>query len=234
MYRWLCFCLFLLWSPVYADMQAFVGQDVVELADGTRIECLVVMESSRGVLIIRPDPEKGADGHRQEFIPAGQVKSITRGIRQGETKAFQTDNELAQKVIQGSGTKAGAKSKPAQPVLPTGPIAPATAPVTQKAPAIAPPVPAKGALASKDLINSYLLRFPALQDAADQLLGGQSQLAEVMEKALADPAARQETERILNLFFQTSRPEVGPPKTEKPAPGKPAPQPVKSAPAVTK
>jgi len=234
-HRWLCFILFFFWGPVYADMQAFVGQDTVELVDGTRIECLVVMESPRGLLIIRSDPEKGEDGHRQEFIPASQVKSVTRGVRLGETKAFPTDNELAQKVIQGSGTKTPATSKPVTPLLPTGPIAPATPPVTQKGPAPMPaPAPAKGALASKDLASAYLQRFPALEDAVGQLLGGRSQLVEAMDKALADPAARLEAERMLDLFFQASRPEAVPAKSEKPAAVKPAPQTAKPAPAGAK
>jgi hypothetical protein len=225
-------------TPLYADLQAFVGQDVVELADGTRIECLVVMESSRGVLIILPDPEKGEGKHRQMFIPASQVKSVTRGVRQGETKAFQTDNELAQKVIQGSGGRPDEKAKPAQPVTPTGPIAPVTPPVTQKpggAPAPKPEQgPGKGALPPKALVDAYLLRFPQLQEAADQLLGGQSQIAEALEKALSEPATRQEAERMLELFFQTHRGEMPTGKVDKPGTVKPAPRPFKPAPAPAK
>jgi hypothetical protein len=238
--RFLLSCLLGLFlsAPLHADMQAFVGQDVVELTDGTRIECLVVMESTRGVLVIRPDPEKGEGAHRQQFIPASQIKSVTRGVRQGETKAFQTDTELARKVIQGSGLRPDDKAKPAQPVTPTGPIAPVTPPVAQKPgprPTPTPPLgQGKGTLPSKDLIEAYLQRFPALQEAADQLLGGQTQLAEGLEKALAEPATRQEAERMLELFFQTTRTEATPVKTERPGSVKPAPQLVKPAPAAAK
>jgi len=235
-FLWVCLLWLAMAGPLHADLQAFVGQDVVELADGTRIECLVVTESARGVLIIRPDPEKGDGVYRQQFIPAAQVKSVTRGQRQGETRAFQTDTELARKVIQGNRLKQDDKAKPAQPVTPTGPIAPVTAPVVQKPAGRPDPVawPGKGALPSKELVDAYLRRFPALQEASDQLLGGQAQLADSLEKALSEPATRQEAERMLELFFQTTRNEVPPAKAERPANAKPAPQPTKPAPAPTK
>lgn len=221
-------------ATLWADLQAFVATDVVELKDGKKIQCLILMESSRGVLIIMPDPEQGEDAYRQQFIPKNQIKQMVRGPRQGGTKAFQTDTELARKVIQGSGfqPEAASRAQPAEPITPTGPIAPATPPVTARpAPA---PVPAgeKGALQARDLTEAYLQRFPALEEAS-QMLGGRTLLAKSIERTLADPAARQEAERLLDMFLQTAEAKAAPrrkmPVKRKKA--KPAPRTPKRMPA---
>jgi len=219
-------------ATLWADLQAFVATDVVELKDGKKIQCLILMESSRGVLVVMPDPEQGEDAYRQQFIPKSQIKHMVRGPRQGGTKAFQTDTELARKVVQGSGfqPETTSRTQPAEPITPTGPIAPATPPVTAK-PA---PVPAggKGALPAKDLTEAYLQRFPALEEAS-QMLGGRTILAKSIESTLADPAARQEAERLLDMFLQTAEAKAAPrrkmPVKRKKA--KPAPRTPKRMPA---
>lgn len=228
-----CLLVCLATGTTYADLKAFVGSDEVELKDGTRIPCLVLMESARGVLIILRDPEKGEDAYRQQFIPSDQIARVNRGNKQGDTRTFQTDMELARKVIQGSGYRPAQEAKPVEPVIPTGPIAPVAAPAATK-PVSSPPATGTGALPAKDLADAYLQRFPELEAASEQLLGGRNQLTQELEKAMTDPTFRQEAERMLSLFLQVAPPEKPIHEPARPRTTKPAPKAAKPAPATGK
>lgn len=220
--------LFFLGTPSHADLQVNLRADKVELNDGTVIECIVLMETARGVLIAVKDPDK-EDGIIQRVIPIANVKKITKGEDQGQMKGLKTEEELARKVIQGSGYRKDGHdiSKPL-PINPTGPIE-----VVQ--PVVGPTKPtgidvkpvANSKLSPKDVANEYLSRFPDLREAAQVFMGGGERVGELFQTAQTDdPVLHDQLDNFLTLFLKS----VEPPdksQSKQPVKGKPAPPPAK-------
>ena len=210
-------------TPASADLQVNLRRDTVELEDGTKLECLVLMETPRGLLVVVKDPEK-PDGVFQKLIPAAQVKKVTRGPDEGQIKGLKTEAELARKVVQGSGyRKEGKDPSQLPPVAPTGPITTALPPV-QNQPAEPPapgvqPAPASSKLSPQQVADAYLSRYPALQEVAQTFLGGTERVAPLIQRARdGDATVREPLEGFLGLFLK-SKPAVASPT----APMKPAP-----------
>lgn len=192
------------WTSARADLQVNTRKDVVELVDGTKIECTVLMEGPRGVLIAVKDPKDEKKEARQELIPLSKVKRIVRGKDEGAIEGFQTSEELARKVIQGSGFREK-KEKPTEPMLPTGPLNPAQPLVHNPQAPASPtlqPTPNKK-LTAKDVTEAYLTRFPALKDAAELFLGGGANAQAILQKAQeGDPVLGEQVRTFLGLFLQ--------------------------------
>ena len=240
---WLAVCLaagLFCAASARADLQVDLRRDVVELVDGTRIECIVLIETRRGVLVAVADPKREG-GSKQEFIPADKIRKITRGEGNGQMQGFQTEVELCQKVIQGTGFRPPqpATKKDETPVVPAGPIQPAQ-PVNPAQPAPAQPLTNRPApkLSPKELTSAYFSRFPALREAAEQLLGGSANLQETLQRSFeGDPGAREQLEKFLELYLQSSipaapaagEPTVRKPEAPKPPGGKPKPKPAPPA-----
>ena len=223
-------------APVRADLQVNLRRDKVELTDGTVVECIVLMQTERGVLIAVKDPDK-EDGVIQKVIPAAKVKSVTRGKDAGEVKGFKTEEELARKVIQGSGyRKDDGDAPPPAPVDPTGPVAPVTPLLTDPKlkPAEPEKVVANSKLSPKDVANEYLSRFPDIRAAAQIFLGGSDRLPELFDRAQkGDKVVRDQLEEFLRLFLSSVQPPVqskAPPNKQPAKPGAPKPGAPKGAP----
>jgi len=215
--------IFISSTSVHADLQVNLRRDKVELTDGTVVECIVLMQTERGVLIAVKDPDK-EDGVIQKFIPAGKVKRVTRGKDEGAVKGFKTEEELARKVIQGSGyRKDDGDAPPPAPVDLTGPVAPVTPLVSDSnlKPDELETVVANSKLSSQDLAKAYLSRFPDIRAAAQLFLGGSDRLPELFDRAQkGDYATRDQLERFLRLFLSNVQPAT-------PSPTLPAAQPAK-------
>ncbi|MBI3829613.1 MAG: hypothetical protein HY291_08855 [Planctomycetes bacterium] len=224
--------------PVHADLQVNLRKDKVELTDGTVIECIVLMETDKSVMIAVKDPDK-EDGVIQRVIPSGKVKKITRGPDEGKIKGLKTDAEMASKVIQGSGYRANDHDEDKPPEInPTGPVE-AVQPVTPVKTTDNTPKPlANSKLSPKDIANEYLSRFPDLREAAQVFMGGSDRVGELFQNAQQnDPVLRQQLDGFLTLFLKSIEPPEKasgkqakpnpnkPPAAKPPAPKPPAPQP---------
>ena len=230
----------LLAGTALAYLQVNVRRDVVELQDGTKVECIVLVETKRGVLVVVKDPDK-AEGVVQKLIPAADVKKITSGSDEGQIKGLKTEAELARKVVQGSGyRKEGKDPTLLPPVAPTGPITPALAPVTnatgEQPAANTPSKPAASKLTPQQVAGAYFSRFPTLQMAVETFVGGTDMVAPLIQQARdGDITAREPLEGFLGLFLLSKppAPERQPGTRSKPAPGtisKPAPPPQTTTP----
>lgn len=221
-------------TPVHADLQVNLRRDKVELTDGTVVECIVLMQTPRGVLIAVKDPNK-EDGVIQKIIPANKVKNVVRGEDEGQMKGLKTEEELARKVIQGSGYRKDGTEEAPQPINPTGPIE-AVQPVAPSKTASNDPQPiANSKLSPQDVAHEYLSRFPDMREASLVFLGGSDRVGELFQRAQKDDAnLREQLDGFLNLFLKSVQPPektigkrpVGnkpkPPAGKPPAP-KPAP-----------
>lgn len=211
-------------GTAHADFHVNVRRDKVELQDGTTLECQVLMETQRGVLVVVKDPEN-EKSVCQKLIPAGKVKKITRGLDEGQIKGIKTDPELARKVVQGSGYRKEADLAPKPPVNPTGPVTPAQ---PYAPPAVNPPPPgpqpvSNSKLSPQDVAEAYLSRYPALREAAELFLGGSTQVAPLFQRAKeGDATVREPLEGFLNLFLK-SRGATPPTDRDPRAPPKPVP-----------
>ncbi|MCW8133687.1 MAG: hypothetical protein KIS92_25300 [Planctomycetota bacterium] len=228
---WLLACAFVA-TPAHADLQVNLRRDKVELNDGTVVECIVLMQTPRGVLIAVKDPNK-EDGVIQKVIPSSKVKSIVRGEDEGQMKGLKTEEELARKVIQGSGyRKEGVEEQP-QPINPTGPIEAIQPLVPNKTTDPNGPKPvANSKLTPQQVAQEYLSRFPDLREASQIFMGGSERVGELFQRAQKDdPILREQLDGFLNLFLKSIQPPdktVGkraPVKPKAPAPKPPAPKP---------
>jgi hypothetical protein len=198
--------LSLLCLSACADLEVNVRQDKVVLKDGTEIECIVLVVTSKGVLIVEPDP-KEPEKTRQRIVPAEQVQKIVRGEPDGTVTGFQTEAELAHKVIQGTGFRKPEPSKPktAKPDTLAGPQVPVKIePKSGKASLLTAgsAQASNSKLAARDLGDTYLSRFPVLKNAAQSLLGLE-RVAPLIESAQkGDPLARRQVESFLKLFLR--------------------------------
>lgn len=146
-------------APAYSDVEVNVHKDKVLLVDGSEFECIIVGVTSKGILVVEVD-EKDSEKTRQRFIETGQVKQIVSGKLDGSIADFQTNPELANKVISGSGTRKDKKDKEkVEPVPPAKPapvpapepetkppeksvkVEPPDTPITEKAPEKSVPIP---------------------------------------------------------------------------------------------
>lgn len=226
-------------SPVHADLQVNLRKDKVELTDGTVIECIVLIETEKNIMIAVKDPDK-EDGVIQKVIAIGKIKKITRGPDEGKIKGLKTNAEMASKVIQGSGYRSNDRDEDRPPEInPTGPVE-AVKPVTPVKTTDTTPKPvANSKLSPKDVANEYLSRFPDLREAAQVFMGGSDRVGELFQNAQQnDPVLRQQLDGFLTLFLksieppdrasgkQQNKPNLNkPPAAKPPAPKPPAPQP---------
>lgn len=182
----------LLAVPAGADVQVGNRKDTVVLKDGTRIECIVVMSTPRGLLVIIQNPEKEDETH-QEFIPADTVKEVIRGQAdaQDTMKGFKTETVETQKIVQGEGYRKAASSKKKKkgaetgPILPTGKIGPAEPLVEtglKTVPVGLQPL-ANTKLSPKEIVDAYMQRFPELDQATEYFLGGNAKAEALIKKA---------------------------------------------------
>ncbi|MCK6474777.1 MAG: hypothetical protein L6R28_23910 [Planctomycetes bacterium] len=181
----------LLAAPAGADVQVSNRKDTVVLKDGTRIECIVVMSTPRGLLVIIQNPEKEDETH-QEFIAAETVKEVIRGQTdaQDTMKGFKTETVETQKIVQGEGFRKAASKKKKKggetgPVLPTGKIGPAEPLVEtglKTVPVGLQPL-ANTKLSPKEIVDAYMQRFPELDQAAEYFLGGNAKAEALIKKA---------------------------------------------------
>lgn len=174
-----------------ADVQVNNRKDTVVLKDGTRIECIVVMSTARGLLVIIQNSDKENETH-QEFIPSETVKEVIRGQADAQEtiKGFKTETVETQKIVQGEGYRKAAgkkKKKGAEtgPVLPTGKIGPAE-PLVETSLKTVPvglqPL-ANTKLSPKEIVDAYMQRFPELDQAAEYFLGGNTKAEALIKKA---------------------------------------------------
>lgn len=181
----------LLAVPAGADVQVNNRKDTVVLKDGTRIECIVVMSTARGLLVIVQNPEKEDETH-QEFIPAETVKEVIRGQtnEQETVKGFKTEIVETQKIIQGEGYRKAASKKKKKggetgPILPTGKIGPAE-PLVESGLKTVPvgmqPL-ANTKLSPKEIVEAYMQRYPELDQAGEYFLGGNAKAEALIKKA---------------------------------------------------
>jgi hypothetical protein len=191
-----------------ADLEVNLRVDKVVLNDGTEIPCMVLMASSKSVLIVESDPADPSKA-RQRVIPANTVAKIIRGTAVGETAGFQTDKEVLQKVIQGSGYRkdealSDKELKKAQPLQ--GPKGNETAKESKAARVAvnaASLLPSTGKIGANELAEAYLSRFPALKTAAQNMLGLE-QTAQLMDLARrGDPQIRKEVETFILPLLST-------------------------------
>lgn len=190
---------------VRADLQVNHRQDKVVLLDGTEIVCLVLMETKTGVLIVEADPNN-KDKTVQRILPLDKVSKVIHGKPDGTISGFQTEAELAHKVVQGSGFR----KEDSGNVKDTGtnwgerPIATTEGTTTPKS-----NVPAS-ALSPKELQEAYLSRFPGLKDAAGALLGPERTLQLIEQGQKGDPLVRKQLEGLLGMFVkQEAQPAAG-------------------------
>ncbi len=194
-----------------ADLEVSVRVDKVTLKDGTEVECIVLMVTAKGVLIVESDP-KEPEKTRQRVIPAEQVESIVHGERDGAVTGLQTETEETQKVVQGTGfrkpsktkkdAKEGKDAKDGGTPKPPGVIQGLKADkvTTVKIDDPKGPVPASK-LAARDLSDAYLSRFPVLKSSAQNLLG-LDRVPQLIEQAQkGDPLARKQVESFLKMFL---------------------------------
>jgi hypothetical protein len=235
----LCFFLLLAVSTAplaRADLQVNLRTDTVVLNDGTRIECIVLMVTSKGVLIVEPDPAD-KDKTRQRVIDAAEVKEVLPGQPDGSVTGFQTDTERAHKVIQGAGFRKEEPKKTAQadPKSTAGnagvqaPKAPQDTGNAVKVTADKTPLGAASKLTAKEIADAYMARFPMLKSAAQNLLGLERVPFLIEQAQKGDPLARRQVEGFLKLFLTdgsqlAEKPAASAPieKAAKPRRGKPA------------
>jgi hypothetical protein len=203
-------------APIaHADLQVNVRTDVVVLKDGTKIECIVLMQTSRGVLIVEADP-KDKDKTRQRMIPADEVQEVIAGEADGSVAGFQTDFELTHKVIQGTGFRKEDPKKdpkdvknpkdPKNPVAttpqpPKNPLDPADNPNAIKVIPDQVPLGPGSKFNSRELSDAYLSRFPMLKSAAQNLMGLERVPHLIEQAQKGDPLARRQVEGFLRLFL---------------------------------
>lgn len=190
-------------GSVRADIEVNHRKDKVVLVDGTEVECLVLMETTTGVLIVEADP---ADEEKtcQRIIPLEKVSKVVHGKPDGRIAGFQTETKLAHKVVQGTGFRKEESSTSKDTAAPAGPAG-----SWAQSPAItlgnglsAEGSTSTSALSSKELQDAYMSRFPALKDTASALLGpdGTTQLFDQAQKG--DPLVRKQLENFLGLFVK--------------------------------
>lgn len=222
--------------PAHADLQVNLRKDTVTLNDGTEIECIVLMVTKKAVMVVEADPEN-KEKTRQRIIPRETVEKIEYGESDGSVAGFQTDTELARKVVQGIGFRneekaAKKEEKPATPANPN-----AVQPLAMgKASKIATEGPAINAAVSKftarELTDAYFSRFPILKSSAQAMLGADRvpQLIEQAQKG--DPLARRQVETFLKLCVQSDTSSLNE-KAQQATPSKSAkpPKPARKTPA---
>jgi|GEM_PF-6689963 len=218
LYRLLVAILLCLQFSACADLQVQVRKDTVKLKDGTEIQCIVLAVTAKGVLIVETDPED-EEATRQRIIPAADVAEILRGEAEGAVAGFQTEHELARKVIQGTGYRKeeapsksdkvakGGKGKEKEPKTPK--VAEKTAPTPAEPsvprnlkPAVEAAAPGPvSKLSAKELSEAYAARFPELKLQAQALLGMDraTQILDMAQKG--DVPARAEAESFMKLFM---------------------------------
>ena len=208
---------------VYADLQVNLRIDKVILKDGTEIECIVLMVTSKAVLIAETDPADPTKA-RQRVIPADTVEKIIRGEAVGEVTGFHTDKELLQKVIQGSGFRKEEAPAAKEQKGPLGPKA-NEAEKEGRGKHVARPTdaqPSTSKIGAKELADAYLSRFPALKTAAQNLIGlvQTPQLIEQAQKG--DPLVRKQVVAFLLLVLNSN---AGMPDEKNAAPAAKTPPP---------
>ncbi len=213
---------FLLCGAARADLEVNDRTDTVELVDGTIIDCVVLMVADKGALIVEGDA-KDKEHRRQRLIPKDQIAHITHGKAKGSISGYQTDTELARKVIQGNGYRQELKTKPRSdevkgPQGPVGPISLESAKLTDEDKGI--PVPSTK-LTAQELRDSYFSRFPELKTSTQGLLGN-DRAGQVLDQAMkGDPLVRRQVEGFLSLVLSgatqaSSAEAVTPVKNAKP------------------
>ncbi|MCZ7649308.1 MAG: hypothetical protein M5U26_29300 [Planctomycetota bacterium] len=212
-------------ARVRADLEVNTRKDLVTLKDGTEIECIVLMESPRAVMVVVKNPDDPEGKPIQKVIPAEQVAKIERGKWEGTVQGFQTTQEQTQKVVQGSGyRKVEKKEKDDGPVVPVGRIGKVDADTTLL-PGPTTPQPkliSNTKLDPRQVSDAYLTKYPALVEISELMLGSSKQAEGLFKKAMdGDPEVRKQLESYLNLFL--TEPAQAPAVTPgAPAPGKPA------------
>lgn len=211
--RSFCAILLCLHFSACADLQVQVRVDTVVLKDGTRIECIVLAVTSKGVLIVEADPDD-EEATKQRIILSSDVAEVIRGEADGAVAGFQTEHEGARKVIQGTGYrkeeapektakggKAGKDAKTPKVAEKTPAPAEKPQPRTLKA-AIEPVAPGPvSKLSPKELSDAYATRFPELKQQAAALMGMDraNQILDLAQKG--DVTARAQAENYMKLFM---------------------------------
>ncbi len=204
------------------DLQVNERKDIVILTDGTKIECNVVMVTSRGALVIIKEQKKATEENaenegpeetaKQVLIPIHKIKKIIRGRDKGRTKGFQTDVEQARKVVKGTGFRKKKKAEEViTPDLPTGPIKKAELLLPSKVlkPGINQPVK-NSVQTPKKLADAYLSRFPDIKNLAQTYLGNSSAVVQIFTKAQkGDPILHEQLKGVLDILLQDSPPKSG-------------------------
>ena len=212
-------CVATLLAPLaHADLEVNSRKDVIELTDGTEIVCVVLMVAAKGALIVETDPDD-KEKTRQRLIPRDQIAKIKNGKAEGTISGFQTDGELAHKVIQGTGYRQEAKAKTpakgdvAKGPAPAGPLSLESAKIKKTESDVELAVTK---LSPSDLRDAYLARFPELRPMTQGLLGNERATQLIDQAIKGDPLVRKQVEGFLNLVLAGSNQAV-------PEPAAPAP-----------
>ncbi len=137
-----------------ADIEVNARLDTIVLNDGTEIQCLILMMSPAGVVIVETDA-KDPEKKTQRTLQRTAIRNIVIGERSGRTEELLTDTEMARKVVLGKsahkedaidkndGGKQAAASKKKSAVKKKSASATATNETAPADPAVKPAAPAQ-------------------------------------------------------------------------------------------
>jgi hypothetical protein len=190
----------------WADLEIPVRKDKVELTDGTVIDCTIIAATERGVLIVETDPDD-PDVKHQRTISRKFIKKIERGPNEGANAGLQTEGKLGRKVIVGSGfddeiaTKGKKEDAEPKKTAVNTPRGKKDIVFEGKAAQLKRGAAAGGMKGTpQELADAYLQQFPALNEAAQALLGDKRVPQMFEQVAKGDGASKAQIESFLKVF----------------------------------
>jgi len=215
-----------------ADVQVNERSDEIVLADGEKVEGIIVMKTRRAVVII----EKNSA--RQRIIAGEDIVSIKHGAVRAGISGYRTEDVGPHKEIVGEGFRMEERKSeqmPADMVPEKPPFRPQPHPAADKT----------AVQKARDLISSYRNRYPVIGEAIEAFLGSE-RLAEMLSSQVEGERGEKEryreiAERLTAEPEAVARPPVGrtrkvPPKgkaerdVSEPAPAGQGPAPERAAP----
>lgn len=219
---------FAICGATHADIEVNARLDTIVLNDGTEIQCLILMMSPAGVVIVETDA-KDPEKKTQRTLQRTAIRNIVIGERSSRTEELLTDTEMARKVVMGksahkddkddesklasaskkksAGKKKASTEKTTDVAAVEPSVKPAAAADEPKRPApdtVKPDAPVAlppDTLPTKELTEAYLGRFPDLQSAAMDIAGAQ-RIQDWLDGARAgNENARKPIETLLKTYL---------------------------------